>query len=330
MIPYNVLNACDYNELYKNTKIFSIDQLESDLVIKLPKNCADLMIYELINISKSDTQEDVFIGEISREPGRLWLDVKLHLLDTTSGKHMYKLKFTDECNRKHMTVYFAYIIQDDNPITPYVYMPGRGNNPDIEPDPGPLPPVPKPVDYKIICSEPYVHMDENSDVVVYLTSLKDNQPFREHYTYTVTSVYNIIVEIRGNAVYIKGIRHGNCGIKFTGDFSQQTLKLNVEVHPVDYEVTVSTKRLEVPVGETGNFTVQTTSKGQPLEEGYKLLNSNPDCFSCEDDHGTINVTGHEVGTGVITVIGRITGPNYGKDVNIVISKPINTENDLGQ
>lgn len=323
MVPYNVLNACDYNELYKNTKIFSIDQLDTDLMIKLPASCANVMLYEMINISKSDTQEDVFIGELKRDPGRLWLDLKLHLLDLSSGKHMYKLKFTDEYNRRHITLYFAYIIQDDNPITPYIYMPGRGNNPDIEPKPEPLPPVPKPVEYKIVCSEPFVHLDENSEVTVYLTSLKDNQSFDEHYNYTVTSKYNIIVDIHKNRVTIRGIRHGNCGIKFTGDFSQQTLQLNIEVHPVDYEVEVSTQRLEVHTGLINTFTVVSKSKGEILEEDYDLLNSNPDCFSCENHNGIIEVKGHNVGTGVITVIGKITGRNYGKDVNIVVFPPIN-------
>ena len=45
---------------------------------------------------------------------------------------MYKLSFMDECTKRYVTTYVSYIIQDDSPHKPYLYMKDRYNEDDAE------------------------------------------------------------------------------------------------------------------------------------------------------------------------------------------------------
>ena len=46
----------------------------------------------------------------------------MQYLNLKSGKHTYRLMFVERYTDTDFSLYFSYIIQDDSPEKPYVYM----------------------------------------------------------------------------------------------------------------------------------------------------------------------------------------------------------------
>lgn len=226
----NILEACDYSQISKNTKILSKDQLDFKISVHLPLICKTTMLYQINNISKSDDQEEIYLGDVKRDGFRLWLDINLEALDLRSGKHTYKMYFSDRENIQHPILYFAYIIQDDNPKTPYIYMPDRGN----------------PVDDKdsddssnfdstsenengILVSSNEITIEEGESTDITLRTKDDERYICEMYTVS-SSDTSIAKSSRGNhKVTITGVSEGSAVITVHGTTSQYDKDISVNV-----------------------------------------------------------------------------------------------------
>lgn len=138
MIPYSLLIACEYDKININTKIFNKDALSSGVWVNLPPYVSALALKSIIDISKQKYEEVEFSADtVMQDYPHPWVRIDAGILDLVSGMHIYKLVFEPiPENGYSESAYIAYIIQDDNPETPYVYMPDRGNPPKTEEDEG--------------------------------------------------------------------------------------------------------------------------------------------------------------------------------------------------
>lgn len=134
MIPYSLLVACDYDTININTKIFNKDALSGGLWVNLPAYISSFSLSKIIDISEQKYDEVKFTpATVMQDYPHPWVRIDTGILSLVSGMHMYKLVFEPiPKNGVSESVYIAYIIQDDNPETPYVYMPDRGNPPKSE------------------------------------------------------------------------------------------------------------------------------------------------------------------------------------------------------
>ncbi len=120
--PVTKLEACRYKDISSNTKVFNLQSLDSIIWVHLPE---DVSIYcELYQIDIiGDTNKEVPISRyIHRECNRPWIKINKEALDTSIGQHIYKLSFIDTSTEIIYSLFFSYIIQDDNPDRPYIYM----------------------------------------------------------------------------------------------------------------------------------------------------------------------------------------------------------------
>lgn len=134
MIPYSLLIACEYDKININTKIFNKDALGSGVWINLPAYFSCFAISKIIDISKQKYEEVPFdASTVMQDYPHPWIRIDTSILDLVSGMHVYKLVFEPiPKNGMSDSIYISYIIQDDNPETPYIYMPDRGNPPKTE------------------------------------------------------------------------------------------------------------------------------------------------------------------------------------------------------
>ena len=131
MIPYSLLTACEYDTINTNTKVFNKDALSNGVWVNLPAYVCGLALAKIIDISNQKYESIEFdASTVIQDYPHPWIRISTDILDLTSGMHIYKLVFEPIPKKKFsVTVYIAYILQDDNPVTPYIYMPDRGNPP---------------------------------------------------------------------------------------------------------------------------------------------------------------------------------------------------------
>lgn len=119
--PVCKLDACNYNELSKHTKVYNINCIDQFVWIYLsPDICSHLDIFRIEEIVPS-TQADVDGGCVSRE-GTCWIKLCSSGLSMLPGQHVYKITMLHRHTADLVPLYFSYILQDDNPEKPYVYM----------------------------------------------------------------------------------------------------------------------------------------------------------------------------------------------------------------
>lgn len=129
MQPYGLLEACRFEELNMNTPVFNIYALDGDIWVHLPSWLKGLRLVSMLDIS-GQFPVDVIIesSEIKQECGRPWVRIPISAIDLTSGQHIYKLTFSSKFpSDEAQSVFISYIARDNNPKTPYIYMPNRGN-----------------------------------------------------------------------------------------------------------------------------------------------------------------------------------------------------------
>ena len=104
-----------------NTKIYNSKDFSEIVCIKLPPQMPrDMDLTEIYNLNAS---EDVdFADQVTRDEHRPWVDISSNILDLTSGQHVYRMTFSKPECKLNATCWFSYIIQDNNPEKPYIYM----------------------------------------------------------------------------------------------------------------------------------------------------------------------------------------------------------------
>lgn len=120
--PYTtVIQSCHMEGLSSNTNVFNIQNFANTICVKLPDNFP--RDFELIGMYNLETNSGVdfedYVEHIMYKP---WVDIQRSILSTEIGQHTYRLDFMQQGFSMCATCWFSYIIQDNNPEKPYVYM----------------------------------------------------------------------------------------------------------------------------------------------------------------------------------------------------------------
>lgn len=121
-----VIQSSQLSDLPLNTRIYNSKDFDEIVCIKLPPELPrDMSLAEIYNLNAS---EDVdFADNVTRDEHKPWIDIDSSILDLTAGQHTYRLTFKKVDWKLTATCWFSYIIQDNNPEKPYIYM-DRGEN----------------------------------------------------------------------------------------------------------------------------------------------------------------------------------------------------------
>lgn len=115
-----VVQACDFDDLYKYGKTFNLQNFGPELHVKLVQNIyRDFRLYNIYNVDTCDEISKYFHREETMHP---WVDIAVDLLDLSIGLHTYKIEFVNSITGDVYYQYFSYTIQDDSPDKPYIYM----------------------------------------------------------------------------------------------------------------------------------------------------------------------------------------------------------------
>ena len=116
-----VIQSSQLSEMPLNTKIYNSKDSSEIVCVKLPPQMPrDMELTEIYNLNAS---EDVdFADKTTRDEHRPWIDIDSTILDLTAGQHVYRMTFRNPWRKLGATCWFSYIIQDNNPEKPYIYM----------------------------------------------------------------------------------------------------------------------------------------------------------------------------------------------------------------
>lgn len=116
------LEACHYEDLVKNCKVFNSDTCEYHLWIHLnPEEVRDAYFVGASEIGPDADNSRIFPDTFKRE-SISWIRVNKNYIGTTPGKHTVKLAFVDRFTDTDFNLYISFYMQVDNPEKPYVYM----------------------------------------------------------------------------------------------------------------------------------------------------------------------------------------------------------------
>lgn len=103
--------------------VLNTAQLQSKVYIMIPS--PEFYTVTLIGLSEIVNGSEVPVDyeeHLYRDGGRPWLIADSEIFNVTAGQHMYRFKFIDNRINAETDLYLTYIIQDDNPDKPYIYM----------------------------------------------------------------------------------------------------------------------------------------------------------------------------------------------------------------
>lgn len=120
--PVCLLNACPYKEIPLNTIVLNKYAIDSYIWIHVPTEISKEFSLYQINEIVPDNIECTFLNSIEQECNRPWFKISTENMNLSSGQHVYKMSFVSVITNDICSIYFSYIIQDDNPDKPYIYM----------------------------------------------------------------------------------------------------------------------------------------------------------------------------------------------------------------
>lgn len=120
--PYTtIIQSSHMMELSRYSHVFNIQNFADIICVKLPDDFP--RDFELVGLYNLESNKDIdFEDYVEQIPYRPWVDFKRSVLDTHIGQHVYRMDFARDGLNFGATCWFSYIIQDNNPEKPYVYM----------------------------------------------------------------------------------------------------------------------------------------------------------------------------------------------------------------
>lgn len=120
--PVFQLNAVPHKDVASASKVFSLQEVEYFLFIRVaPDFARNFELYQVDEIR--DEAEFVcpkYLWE--HDPGRMWYRFHSKMLNLETGYHTYRLSFVNTFTHDTSLLYIAYVIQNNNPKKPYMYM----------------------------------------------------------------------------------------------------------------------------------------------------------------------------------------------------------------
>lgn len=120
--PMCNLTAVCYNDLSSHTPVINKSTIDHFMWIYIPCDVVvDHQLFAIDSILPNKEPID-FLDRVYQECRRPWLRVESALLDLSPGKHIYKISFVNWYTHDVQSLYVSYVIQDDDPDKPYIYM----------------------------------------------------------------------------------------------------------------------------------------------------------------------------------------------------------------
>ena len=116
------LVASSHENIARNCKVFNINELDYFLWVKIePPLSSSYYLYKIEEVKQDGLHEVMFKNMFVRE-SPTWMKIAKDYLNLDIGQHAYKMSFVNTETDILVSLYFSYIIQNDNPDKPYVYM----------------------------------------------------------------------------------------------------------------------------------------------------------------------------------------------------------------
>lgn len=118
-----VLELRPHNRVFDDVHVFNKKEIEYFLYMHIPEELS--RDSNLVEVKCVDTCEVLDHELIQRHCKKPWIRIESRLLDTSVGQHTYRFVFINTATDDVYSLYISYIIQDDNPDKPYIYMNGK-------------------------------------------------------------------------------------------------------------------------------------------------------------------------------------------------------------
>lgn len=121
---YNRFDLYPYYDALSNTAVINKNGIEFYIWLKLPDDtCNQLSLFEVIDFNYTSGPKSIdFSAKLFRENHRPWIRLESSMLNLDVGYHIFRFRFVDIDLDDYISFYFSYVIQDDNPDKPYMYM----------------------------------------------------------------------------------------------------------------------------------------------------------------------------------------------------------------
>ncbi len=114
-----IVYACPYKDVTSSSPLYNISTLKDTMFVRLPDMCSRCSLIRLSRIHPSDS-DNLDVSSVNLE--NVWLKIPTSVLDLSAGSKVYRVDLVTKCSEDSITLYFGYVIQDDNPDKSYVYM----------------------------------------------------------------------------------------------------------------------------------------------------------------------------------------------------------------
>ena len=116
-----VIQSSKLTDLPLHTVMYNNKDFSDIVCVKLPSQMPrDMQLVEIYNLNSSEDLD--FADFVTRDENKPWIDIQTSILDVSAGQHTYRMTFAKEDVKLTATCWFSYIIQDNNPEKPYIYM----------------------------------------------------------------------------------------------------------------------------------------------------------------------------------------------------------------
>ena len=123
MYPAFRLDAVTHDKLPSATKVFNIHDFEYHLFIRVPDNIyREYELYELNELNDSSEKRSIPSAGIDHNVHNPWYTIIFDYLNKDIGLHTYRMMMVNRLTNHTLSLYFSYVVQNDNPEKGYVYM----------------------------------------------------------------------------------------------------------------------------------------------------------------------------------------------------------------
>lgn len=116
------LTASSKREVPLNTIVLHSTSIPYNMPIKIPTCINKRLIFTGLYEDKDNELIEVPLNFIKVHSCHPYIDVVVEGLNTTPGQHDYQIQYVDILTDDISRLYFSYIVQNDNPEKPYIYM----------------------------------------------------------------------------------------------------------------------------------------------------------------------------------------------------------------
>lgn len=110
------------DEAISNPKVINKQTLNEYIYVSIPPHIAcNCALYGVCEVCPKFVPLD-YADFIILEGHHPWVRVKSNKLNLSIGLHVYELKYVDTSSNATFSLHFAYILQDNDPDKPYIYM----------------------------------------------------------------------------------------------------------------------------------------------------------------------------------------------------------------